>query len=68
MWMQSPLKPEEGISSPVTGFTGYMRKKPARGCWESNAGLPEEEEQSVLLTAEPSLLPEFFLFCKTDTY
>jgi hypothetical protein len=34
--------------------------EPPCGCWELNSG--PWEEQSVLLTAEPSLLPEQFLF------
>ena len=33
--------------------------EPPRGCWELNSGPPEE--QSVLLTPEPSLLPCTFL-------
>ena len=32
--------------------------EPPRGCWDLNSGLPEE--QSVLLTAEPSLQPPVF--------
>jgi hypothetical protein len=36
--------------------------EPPCGCWELNSG--PLEEQSVLLTAEPSLQPRFYvLFC-----
>jgi hypothetical protein len=41
--------PEEGIRSPLQ----------IAGCWELNSG--PLEEQSVLLTAEPSLQPEALL-------
>jgi hypothetical protein len=34
--------------------------EPPCGCWELNSG--PSEEQSVLLTAEPSLQPHFGLF------
>jgi hypothetical protein len=34
--------------------------EPSCGCWDLNSG--PSEEQSVLLTAEPSLLPHFFIF------
>jgi hypothetical protein len=43
--------PEEGIRS------HYRCCEPPCGCWELNSGLLEE--QSVLLTAEPSLQPGF---------
>jgi hypothetical protein len=36
--------------------------EPPRGCWDLNSG--PLEEQSVLLTAEPSLQPDFFHFLK----
>jgi hypothetical protein len=35
--------------------------EPPCGCWDLNSG-PQEEEQSVLLTAEPSLQPPRCLF------
>jgi hypothetical protein len=41
--------PEEGIDSITDGC------EPSCGCWELNSG--PLEEQSVLLTAEPSLQP-----------
>ena len=43
----------EGIRSPGTGFSDSY-ELPC-GCWELNPG--PREEQSVLLTAEPSLQP-----------
>jgi hypothetical protein len=46
--------PEEGIRSHYNGC------EPQRGCWELNS--EPLEEQSVLLTAEPSFQPySFFL-------
>jgi hypothetical protein len=46
-------RPKEGIGSPGTQVSGVC--KPLCGCWDSN--LSPLEEQSVLLTAEPSLQP-----------
>jgi hypothetical protein len=44
--------------------------EPPCGCWDLNSG--PLEEQSVLLTAEPSLQTQFwsfcFCFCFCDTY
>jgi hypothetical protein len=36
--------------------------KPPCGCWDLNSGPPEE--QSVLLTAEPILQPNYYIFLK----
>lgn len=54
-----PRRPEEGFSSPGTGVTDGC-KLPCR-CWKWNLG--PLQEQSMLLTAEPSLCPwELYLF------
>ena len=45
LWL-SKGTPEEGIESHWDGF------EPPCGCWDSNSG--PSEEQSVLLTTEPS--------------
>ena len=39
--------------------------EPSCGCWELNSG--PLEEQSVLLTTEPSLQPPAYLFLRQDT-
>jgi hypothetical protein len=51
--------PEEG-SDPITDGC-----EPPCGCWELNSG--PLEEQSVLLTTEPSLQPPQFLKMKVTT-
>ena len=45
--------PEEGIRSQLDGC------EPPRGCWELNSG--PLEEQTVLLTTEPSFQPTLTL-------
>ena len=50
--------PEEGVISLTTDGC-----EPPCGCWELNSG--PSEEQSVLLTAEPSLQPLLW-FCVGD--
>lgn len=39
-----PYKPEEGVSSPVTGLTDDC--EPLGGCWELNPHPPEEHKYS----------------------
>ena len=50
----SSCTPEEGIRS------HYRWGEPPCGCWELNSG--PREEQSVLLTTEPSLQPNMCIF------
>ena len=50
---------QKRASDPVTGGC-----EPPRGGWGLNSG--PQEEQTVLLTTEPSLQPQFcFFFCST---
>ena len=49
--MEVPKEPAEGIEAPETTVTDDC--EPPCGGWELNSG--PLEEQSVLLTAEPSL-------------
>jgi hypothetical protein len=57
MYLSTPLlysdTPEEGIRSHALTTDGC---EPPYGCWELNS--EPLEEQSVLLTAEPSLQPQ----------
>jgi E3 ubiquitin-protein ligase NEDD4 len=51
-------RPEEGLGSPGTGDVEDC--EPPCGCWDLNSG--PSEDQSVLLTAEPSLQPSLIFF------
>jgi hypothetical protein len=58
MYMSIPLSlqtHQKRASDPITDGC-----EPSCGCWELNAG--PLEEQTVLLTAEPSLQPQVLIF------
>jgi hypothetical protein len=54
LWLSSDTH-QKSVSDPVTDGC-----EPPYGCWELNAG--PLEEQSVLLTTEPSLQPNSLFF------
>lgn len=49
-----PTEGGQGVRYSVTGVTGCS--EPSCGCWDLNLG--PLQEQSVILTSEPSLLPQ----------
>ena len=53
-----PQKSEDGMGSPGPGVRDSCRL--LCGCWELNPG--PMEEQPVLLTTEPSLQPQLYIF------